>query len=212
MSDDELPIAPECGPAIDLLQRRLDGDAVILPVDVTVHVASCQTCRERFAAASVLAATPVPPVPSELTERIVAKVLSEGRRRRLLRWPVAVAAVAAAVALAVWLGWPSPTPPVQPGPELVHEPSAPAPNLRQDFAEAGEAVASLTRRTAADAVDAGKHLIPAVPVPPWPDLEPAGRPFEDSGQALADGFEPVATSAKRAARLFWRDLSLATEE
>jgi hypothetical protein len=114
--------------------------------------------------------------------------------------------------LAVWLGRPpAPTLPA-PSPELVRETPAPAPNLRQDVTEAGEAVAALTRRTAADAVGAGRQLIPAVPPPPWPTLEADARPFEGAGAALADGFEPVATSARRAARLFWRELALVEQD
>jgi hypothetical protein len=204
------PTPPECAAAVVLLHRRLDGEAVILPVDVAGHVAGCVHCRERFAAAGRLSAASVPPVPADLADRILAAVLADARRRRLMRRaPFALAAVAAVIAVAVWLGRPpSPTPSSRPVPELVHEPSTPAPNPRQEFAEAGEAVASLTRRTAADAVGAGRHLIPDVPVPPWPELETAALPFEDAGQALAEGFEPVATSARRAARLFWRELPL----
>src|SRR6478672_4625369 len=103
MTADELPTPPECGPALELLHRRLDGDAVILPVAVAAHVAACPDCRERFAAARLLSAAPVPPVPADLADRIVAAVLADARRHRLLwRVPVAVGALAAAVALAVW--------------------------------------------------------------------------------------------------------------
>jgi hypothetical protein len=213
MTPDEPPTPLECAAALDLLQRRLDGEAVILPVDIAAHVGGCTDCRERFAVAQHLSTAPAPPVPADLANRIVQAVVRDGRRRRLARW--SVVGVAAAVAVGVWLARPTsptPAPPERPGPDLVREPSGPAPNLRQDFAEAGEAVASLTRRTAADAVGAGKQLLPTVPVPPWPDLEPAARPFEDAGQALADGFEPVTTSARRAARLFWRELTMTTDD
>jgi len=51
-----------------------------------------------------------------------------------------------------------------------------------------------------------------VPPPPWPPaLEPA-RSFDEAGSGLADGFEPVTTSACRAAVLFWRDLPMANEK
>jgi hypothetical protein len=40
-----------------------------------------------------------------------------------------------------------------------------------------------------------------------PNLQAPAGPFEDAGVALADGFEPVTTSARRAARLFWRELA-----
>jgi hypothetical protein len=84
--------------------------------------------------------------------------------------------------------------------------------LKQEFTEAGEAVAALTRRAAVDAVDAGRQLVPAVPPPQWlATLEPT-RSFDEAGIGLADGFEPVATSARRAARLFWRELSMSDEK
>jgi hypothetical protein len=212
--DDSLPTPAECALALALLHRRLDGEAVILPVDAAAHVAGCQDCGERFAAAARLSAAPVPPAPADLTERIVAAVRRDARRRRVMRrLPVALVGLAAAVAVAVWLVRPNlPAPTPVPAPELARGPVGPAPDLRQEFAEAGEAVASLTRRTAADAVGAGRQLIPAVPPPPWPTLEGDARPLGDAGHALADGFEPVATSARRAARLFWRDLPLAEAE
>jgi hypothetical protein len=76
------------------------------------------------------------------------------------------------------------------------------------LAGASEAVAALTRRAAADAIGAGKQLVPTIPAPALPPAPEPVRPIEDAGVALADGFEPVATSARRAARLVWRDLSL----
>ena len=85
--------------------------------------------------------------------------------------------------------------------------SAP-PHLRREVAEAGEAFAAITQRAAADAANAGRQIIPTVPAPPWPPtLEPAAS-MDGAGTALADGFEPVATSARRAARLFWRELPM----
>src|SRR5436190_23986040 len=102
MTADEPPTPPECSPALDLLHRRLDGESVILPVDVAAHVAACPDCRERFAAARLVSAAPIPPVPAELTDRVVAAVLADARRRRLMwRVPAAVGALAAAVGLAV---------------------------------------------------------------------------------------------------------------
>ncbi|HEY1380461.1 MAG TPA: hypothetical protein VGF55_26910 [Gemmataceae bacterium] len=218
----DLPPPPECAAALDVLHRRLDGETVDLPPAVAAHVAACPDCRGRFAAidrlTAALTGTQLPPVRPLLTERIVAGALADGRRRqRLRRLPLAVAGLAAAALAAIWLSrLPSTLSPVTPrpaGPEMVREQQPATPNLRREAAEAGQAVASLTRRTAADAVGVGRQLVPAVPTPPWPPaLEPAARPFGDAGQALADGFEPVATSARRAARLFWRDLPLAQQD
>jgi hypothetical protein len=83
--------------------------------------------------------------------------------------------------------------------------------LRENFAEAGEAVASLTRRTAADAVGPIDWALPDEGVSWWemPSLRAPSLPLEDAGTAFADGLEPVATSARRAAQMFWRELPLA---
>jgi len=209
--DPDPAIPPECATTLDLLQRRLDGESVETPADVAAHAAGCRDCRERFSASRLLAAAPAPhepPVPNMLTERIVVGVLADARRRRRLRrWSLGAVGVAAAVTLAVWLARPTtPVPPVEPAPDLVRE--QPPPNLREGFVEAGEAVASLTRRTATEAV--GPVTLPTEGASWWavPTL-PAARSFDDTGVALADGFEPVATSARRAARLFWRELPLA---
>src|SRR5688572_2163558 len=90
------PTPPECAAALALLHRRLDGEAVILPVDVAGHVAGCGDCRARFAAAGLVGTAPVPPVPADLADRIVAAVLADARRRRLIRRaPFALVAAAA---------------------------------------------------------------------------------------------------------------------
>ena len=52
----------------------------------------------------------------------------------------------------------------------------------------------------------------AVAAPTWPDLEPAAAPLADARQGLAEGFEPLTTSARRAARLFLRDLPLENKD
>jgi hypothetical protein len=190
-----------------MLQRRLDGEAVSTPPAIAAHIAACPDCRGRFAAVGPLLAAldgtdlTVPPLLTEWT--ITAAIADLRRRRRVRRWSLAAAGLAASVmAAAFWL-----TQEQASGPGPVRVVSAP-PDLRQDFTEAGEAVAALTRRAAVDAVDAGRRLVPAVPPPPWPPaLEPV-RSFDDAGTVLADGFEPVATSARRAARLFWRELAI----
>jgi predicted anti-sigma-YlaC factor YlaD len=214
MSAHDFDLPTECAAALAVLHRRLDGDAVDVPPAVAAHVAGCADCRGRFAAAGRLAAaleaSVLPTPPRLLTERIIAAAIADGRRRaRLRHWPLAAAALAAAVLLALGLSRPSnqQSKTVTPGPEIVR---GQAPDLRKNLAEAGEAVASLTRRAAAEAVGAGRGLVPAVPAPPWPPaIEPTAQPLGDAGVALANGFEPVTTSARRAARLFLRDLPIA---
>jgi hypothetical protein len=209
----EQPISRECATALDRLQRRLDGESADLPTGVVAHVARCADCRQRFAAARLLATTPVPPdppVPSQLTERIVGEVLANVRHRRR-DWPVALAGLAAMIALAVWIGRAIVPAPPAPAPELVFEHPTSGPNLRDNVTEAGEAVASLTRRTAANAAGALDWSLPAEPPTWWamPTLQAPALPLDDAGAAIADGFEPVATSARRAAQLFLRELPLA---
>jgi len=198
---------PECAAALDALQRRLDGEVVALPPAVAIHVAGCPDCRGRLAAIDRLTGALDRAdsfVPALLTERIVAGAIADmRRRRRVRRWALSGVGIAAGVVAAFWL-----IRPLAPGPEMARRPSPP-PDLRQDITDAGDAVAALTRRAAADAVDAGRRLVPNVPSPPWPSVMEPARPFEEAGAALADGFEPVATSARRAALLFWRELPTA---
>jgi hypothetical protein len=205
---DDLPLKPECAAALDVLNRWLDRETLAVPPDVANHVAACPDCGGRFAASgqlsAALAGDDSAPVPPDLTERIVADVLFDFRRRRRSRvLSIAGAALAAGVALAIWLTRPAPPAVV---PEVVQNTASPVSDLRQELADAGEAVAAVTRQAAADAVEAGRDLVPAIPPTQPPTLGPV-RPLEDAGTALADGFEPVATSARRAARLFWREFT-----
>src|SRR5262249_44813874 len=97
------------------LQDQLDGRDLpdVEDAAVCVHLRTCTACRERHAAAqrllkglSLLAA---PRPGAALTDRILAAVLQDQRKRRLLRRPVllglALAASLAAVALVGYF-WP----------------------------------------------------------------------------------------------------------
>jgi hypothetical protein len=208
------PISNDCSAALAIMHCWLDGDAVGVPPEVAAHLSLCADCHGRFAAMGQMSAalirTESLPVPPLLTERIVAGLLADNRRQRLKRWSLAGVGLAASVALAVWLSWlggPAPSPAPTPLPEMVTSPPPSGPGMQKEFSDAGEAVAALTRRTASDVVGVGRQFVSTMPSPPWPpDMEPAGRPFEEAGAALADGFEPVTTSARRAARLVWREL------
>jgi hypothetical protein len=221
----DLPTTPECAAALDVLHRWLDREAIAVPPEVAAHVLVCPECGGRFAAsgqfAIALIGTETPP-PTELADRIVVAVVADGRRRqRQRRWSLAGAGLAAGILAAIWYTRPVPPPPSAPvAPPIAAAPqpqkavtyAGPPPlDLRQEFTQAGEAVAAITRRAAVDAADASRQLVPDVP-PPWPMAIESARPFENTGAALADGFEPVATSARRAARLFWRELSMEDEK
>src|SRR5262245_53958587 len=204
------PFAPDptCEPALQALQRRLDGEFPRLAPDVEAHLEICTDCRERFRLARSLIAV-FPPrydaaEPSSIwTERLVGAIVADRRRRRIKRLGAAWA-MAAAVLATVWL-----VRPMAPNGTLpVVSNDTSAPGFRADFAEAGSALAGLTRRAAEETVGQGRVLVPPVEVPLVLDirLEPAARPLDRARQGLTDGFEPVATSARRAVSLFWQDL------
>src|SRR5262245_9043905 len=201
---------PTCDPALQALQRRLDGDTAPITPDVEAHLAACPDCCERFRLArSLLAVLPSrydAAEPSNVwTERVVGAMVTDGRRQRLRRLAAAWA-VAAGVLAAVWLARPIPSTPSDSLPVAAHDRRTP--NLRADLAEAGSVLAALTRRAAAETVDHGRVLVPPIEVPPVLDitLDRASRPLDHARQGLSEGFEPVATSARRAVSLFWQDL------
>ena len=193
------------------MQRRLDGEPAPLTPDVEDHLSVCPDCRERFRLAGSLIAV-LPPrydaaEPSSIwTERLVAAIFTDGRRRQVRRLGVAWA-LAAGVLAAVWLARPVPPTSSDGMPPVVVKDRRP-PDLRANFAEAGSALAALTRRAAVETVGQGRVLVPPVDVPAVLDitLEPATRPLDHARQGLTEGFEPVATSARRAVSLFWQDL------
>jgi predicted anti-sigma-YlaC factor YlaD len=194
--------ASACAAATEHLQRQLDGGVAHLPRVVGDHISGCTDCRarfaiaERFSAALVDSAAALPP--ALLTERIIARVIASGRRRQWIRRGSLATGMAAGVLFALWV-----TRPAEPKLQMA---DGPPPDLRHDITDVGQAVATLTRRAAVGAVDAGRQLVPSVPTPPWPPALAPARPFEDAGAAIADGFEPVATSARRAALLFWHEV------
>jgi hypothetical protein len=79
--------------------------------------------------------------------------------------------------------------------------------LRAELAGAGEAVVGLTQRTANETVGESRLLVPKIEVPRFvtASWSLATTPLDSTGKGIADGLEPVATSARRAVNLFWRD-------
>jgi hypothetical protein len=201
-----------CEPALQALQRRLDGESADLTPDVEAHLAICHDCRERFRfARSLMAVLPSrydAAEPSSIwTERVVGAIVTDGRRIRIRRLGAAWA-LAAGVLAAVWLTRPLPSTSSDGSLPVAANDHTRTPNLQAGFAEAGSALAALTRRAAAETVGQGKVLVPPVEVPPGLDitLDRASRPFDHAREGLSKGFEPVATSARRAVSLFWQDL------
>src|SRR5262249_48594451 len=103
-----LPPNADCHATLEWLQPRLDGSSAPQPDDVAAHIADCAACRNRVLAADRLLhsagdrAPRLPPSPL-LTERIVAAVRHDARRRVARRWLVAGASLAAAIVFALWL-------------------------------------------------------------------------------------------------------------
>ncbi|MFO0811125.1 MAG: hypothetical protein U0746_21050 [Gemmataceae bacterium] len=201
----------DCTIIHDVLQTCLDGDPYPLPDAIRAHVDHCRVCRERLRAAELVLACPAPTVTVSplLTAQIVAAVRRDTMRRRRMRWlawsGAAGVAVAAGIAVMVTVrpADESAVVRVEPAPASVIEP------LHLD--QVGEAVVAFSKRTAASAADQGRLLLPEVPIPATlPALEGTSRPLAEARTGLAQGFEPVATSARRALNLVWRDLGTAT--
>src|SRR5689334_204787 len=156
------PVPPACEPTVARLQAVLDGERPAHALDADPHPAVCPVCRDRIRAARLLlAALAEPadpfPVPTGLTNAILAGVRADRRQRARRRAVFAAGglAVAAAVVLAVWW-FGGGKPPAPGGPrEIVHTPAvpptpetAPAPRpirINQEIAKAGGALRDSSR-------------------------------------------------------------------
>lgn len=220
----------------DLLQRRLDGEAIAPTLELEQHVAECPDCRALHASAQILldglSALPAPASPHNFTQRLTGLVL-EDRRLRLernrRRWLVtaALAACLLVMALAGYFLLPVPRPTIAP-PAMAHEikqdeqpprdVAAVALPLTKSADDARHAVTALSERWADKAREQTKQFLAAatpVDVPDidhFPelaeplDLEPAVQSLRLAGAGLAVGLEPVAQNARRALAYFFREL------
>lgn len=194
------PFQPtNCSAALEWLHARLDGDASALPDAMRFHLEDCLTCRERFRAAELFLGSRrvVVPAPIQLTERVVAAIKREVAHRRRNRFSVwtGIAAIAACVAL--WFGTRPPGPNDLTGIEPAQHRATAPPTF--DVGEVGGAMASLSRRTAADIAEQGRLLLPDVAIPATlPKIEGTARPLDEARNGLTEGFEPVTSSARRA--------------
>jgi hypothetical protein len=210
----------------DFVQQRLDGVVAEPPDGFDEHRRACPACAALDGAAGRLAeglrllAPPAPPpdLAARVAARVARKRLARPRRRRRVVVPLAVAACLL-VAIGTRLWWSRPPagsrPGAEPGPVTKkQEPPADPVDLRESVAEAGEAVVSLTSRTAGEAVDRTRWLWPeAPPTPtPAPPREPPARALREAGAGLSAGLDPMTDSARRAVDLFLRDLPPLPEE
>jgi hypothetical protein len=203
------------------IDDRLEGQPT---PDWERHAAQCACCADHLRGADrvlhALQQQAALPVPTGLHARLTAAVAEDQRQltaRAWRGWARPVALLAAALLLAVGLRlWPRTASETTPLPQdpIVHQPVEPAPEkvpLRQSVHRAGQAMASLTVRTAGEAVETTSALLPMnavefpeVQMPPTPPVEP----IRSAGQRVSAGLEPVTDSARRAMNLFWRDLPL----
>jgi hypothetical protein len=216
-----------CREFLDLLQQRLDGAGVPYDSAQAEHARECSLCSARVRASrrlmdglNLLA----PPVPApDLAPRIASAARAALRRQRLIRRTAFVAAAAAVVLIVIGVGRFLPlvrndnsgqarlsTAPAYAAAGAAQEsPIQPKPALRSAVAEAGEAVASLTSRTADEALDNTRILLPMVSGPEIAGFDlpadPTARPLREAGQNISEGLGPVARSARRAVDLFIRE-------
>lgn len=225
----------DCQVFKDWLMSDLDQrHAGPLPEPVHAHVEVCAECRSWLNAArqlrTGLAKPSLPAPPASLMPRILSgweeEVRAERRlrRNRFLRTALALAA-SLLVMVAGYLVWRQPDAkptstggPVVESPQPKPPPVPPTPpsNLPPEnvdeqrlLREAGSALVSLMARTADEAVDQGKLLIP-ISTPMFDPGEPASeanptQPLTRAGQTVSTSLEPVTTSARRAMNLFLRD-------
>jgi len=212
------------------LQQRLDGEASSTADDVEGHVAACASCRELQVVAGrliqALGAQAAPAPPNGMSDQIMSLVLSDitsqhQARKRWNRRLGVTAALAASLLLAVALGYswlPSnrrPGPPNSDSLVIKDEKSTPAQaQTSLNIQEAGSALVALVNRTADETVGQSRVLLPqgvSAPTLPasevWqPTLEPGADSLREAQEGVAQGFEPVTSSARRAVNLFLREI------
>lgn len=199
--NDELTIS--CDVALEALQSRLDGSAQPADPALSRHLRQCDECRARFAAADLLLAVYTPRVTPDFTVRLHTAIRRDSRHRKYRAWAVSAVALAAAIMLAIWFTQSNDSIPIVPnqGPVV-----AKVPSLERRISDARTAVFGFGGQTV------GLFGIPDISAPRMDakligqSLEPVASALTDAGKGVAQGMEPLTTSAKRAANRFWRDL------
>jgi predicted anti-sigma-YlaC factor YlaD len=242
-----------CTEFLEMLQRRLDGEAIADRTAVDCHLAGCGECRAIFQASERLEdglrLIPAIQPPAGLSSRIVAAALADRGRiqlRRRLRFAASALAASILASLLIaqagsnaedgsWIrrqfqqmaGWfgPQPTVPVTPistvrpgtdsDDDLKNFAKESTPSLRANVSEVSSAVVALTRRTAGETIAPTRLLTEAIPAPvdvfdaiPASPEGPIAAAWQETGQRVTLGVEPVANSARRALNLFFREAPL----
>jgi predicted anti-sigma-YlaC factor YlaD len=210
---------PECE---DLLQRRLDGDAVDRHA-LEQHLAVCAACREQHHAAQLLLDAlhvwPSVRVPDNFAKNVVRAVVEERvARRRVHRWWTGVAA-AASLLIVVLAGyvWFAPEKQPGPGPLVKADNTTESPSLDRTMQEVRAAVSELTERIADGTKKQALLILSAanpmefnvsLPAPrPFEVPTEAARSFQQTTQGMGDGLQTVARSAQRAVSFLAREVA-----
>lgn len=222
------PVEPGCGATLERLQRVLDRELAPESLDADPHASACSTCRERIRAAHVLlcCVVPVPvTIPTEFATSIVLAVRADHRatvRRRILAATGGLA-IAASLAVAVWLRWPTPQSVKQPQGETVQAPMPPLAietpplpppvRLSDQLARAADAFRESTRPITEPTTGAPNvldvlvsNLMRAI-TPPGNKFDPARITLAELPEAARVGFEPVTGTATKGFNRLLRDLS-----
>ncbi len=229
-----------CAECRSLVQQEADGEELLARSSLEQHLRACPACRTFQAGLQRLAevARQAPPArPSaEFRTRLLDAVLADRLQPTpppepapwARPWSLLLALAASLlVGLGLWL-WGTGGAAPQPEPDLV-EAVQPAPesvgataNLSDSVREAGSASTALVARMADAVVERTREILPSVPTPTLPSLagidpmtpivEPPGRTLVQAGQAVAEGFQPVTDSARRAFDLFLRELPQPPDE
>ena len=204
-------VPPDCRETVDRLQSVLDGDLPVTELDADPHPLSCITCQQRIAAARLLIAVlrthAVPgTAPTSLTDRILNGV-SEARRarRRTLAFTSALA-LAAGVALAVWLRSPTVHPDVANHDREVRQPDVAARpqtiRIGDEFSKAGfallEAPRSITDSTSAAPEMIAKVTSALTHAGPAPEMDSPGAAIAEIPDMARVGLEPLTGTAQKA--------------
>jgi len=211
-----------CRDCEDCLQTSLDRGGEAPTAEMTAHLQGCAACRERFQLAERLCRSqslwPSPELPAGFAERITATLLRDRRKRLVVGWTLRIAAVLVLGTLGVYFGlsrW-SATPaaperePIAAGrPPGPGKPAEPALSLVAQLGETRDATVERTRQVARDTARGARLLlpppdsVPAEPLGPW-NVEAPAMSMGDVSRTVAEGFEPVTDSAKRAWGMFRR--------
>jgi len=209
----------ECREFRESLDALLDRETATVSADGEAHLMACESCRSDWRAARAimaLAGARRAPASPQRTDRLFQVVLADAiavqPARRLAGWIAVAATVAAAVlAMVVAIRWREPIAgPLPPADTIANvTPKAPSISVDGQLAQASDAIASLTRRTADRAALPTRRIFASrpemKPLEPMP-IEPAARRLADIRDGAASGFEPLAKTARRAFALFAREL------